>query len=625
MSSGIKPRKKKLTNRLRIHLSLLLVCIALLTGCIAARSLQKPKELARPDPGYLHWLRKQSMLGQAAGYISQVSQSQRLWLQSGEPRRASVLLEAAPNWLEIQSIPASPPVFRELIRKIASVSSLGFGGLYLGETGEKPDLWGVSTSPSNRAKAASLEFDPAFGTEADFDRFAETAEAAHMEIGSDLLGVVTGRGPDFFLQARNAADHEGVYALLPVPESALPLLPEVRNEWDCVALEPETVAKLTVAGVLPAAIGRERLGWASFGGWAATGPVTGTDGLSRRWLYWYSLEPDLPILGLQDPSGHAYRILQGATIRHTGLLGQSLAGLHFEPAMALEPGNASSPPLSPGLSALNEIARQIHRYGGWVLQADPLPPDVIQEVLRGPCDFCRDDITPLLVYFGLLMADGRPLAQLYNEWIASGLDVSRLARGYNTADGLRPTLLTGEPKWQPQAQKLASLGPVITPAILAQNLAASNPDCEETLRRFLLVWRLGMPGLAFVESPPANELPDDPWLSHTLKARKNASLANGKIQTVIRGNGGGFGLLSRLPDGGYWLLACNFGRNRDELKITLPATIRSALDAGTTTSLNDKLSSQSFIIALDGREARNVVFSAAYVIPTSLNISRETP
>lgn len=562
------------------------------------------------------------MLGQAPEFIGQVSQSHRIWLQSGEPRRANVLLEAAPNWLEIQPLPSSSPIFRELVHKVADAASLGFGGIYLGETGEKPDLWG--TSASNKVtKATSLEFDPAFGTDADFDKLAQAAESVGMEIGSDLIGAVTARGPDFFLQARNAAGHEGLYALLPVFEAALPLLPEVDNEWGGVTLKKETVAQLIEVGALPTGIERQKLPWASPGGWAVTGSVKGTDGLSRRWLYWYSLSPELPVLSLQDPSGHAYRILQAAAIHHTGLLGQSLAGLHFEPLMALEPGNSPTPPLSPGLTAINEISRQIHRYGGWAFQADPLPPEGIQEILRGPCDFCRDDVTPLLVSFGLLMADGRPVAQIYNDWIAQKLDVSRLARGYNAANGVRPALLSDHPQWGYQAEKLASIGPVITSTILAQNLAISSN--EETIRRFLLVWRLGIPGLAFVESLPAHTATEDTWLTNTLKARKNTGLALGQIQTVIRGNGGGFGLLSRLPQGGYWLLACNFGRNRDELKITFPTPVQSALDAGTSTFLNNKLFTQSFRIALDGREARNVIFSTVDASPTSPKISSETP
>lgn len=601
------------------RICLLLLC---LTGCTFQETAQK-EELPRPAPGYLHWMQKQSMLGQAPELIAQVSQTQRVWLQSGEPRRASVLLRAAPNWLELTGVgnSTSSPVFRTLASQVAKAPTMGFGGIYLGETGEKPDIWTSKDGRVASQKAASFMFDASFGTDEDFQKLTDAAEAAGLELGSDLLAGATGRGPDFFLQARNAPAHGGLYALLPVPEESIPLLPLTREEWDSEALPPATVATLAESGVLPNAIARDKLIWASKGGWAATGPVMGSDGVPRRWLYRFSENPSQPVLSWQDPSGQTARVLHAAAIRHTGLLGEALAGLHFEPMMALEAGDTQDPALSPGMAALNEMARQIHRYGGWAMQADPLPLSAMTEVLKGPCDFCRDDITPLLVAFGLLMADGRPVAQLYRDWISSNLDVSRLARGYNASNGLNPNLLLANPAWTEQGQKLAESGSSFRIGHIASQIFPNPTEADaEKLRRFLLVWRLGMPGLAFVEFAPGS-LENSPgqWLEQTLRARRASGLATGRVISVIRGHGGGFGLLSKLPDGAYWLLACNFGRNRDELNISLPTPVRQAIDAGSGENLN--MHGQIFRIGLDGREARNVLFTAAAPKPENAGVT----
>lgn len=603
---------------MRIFLCLCLVLS--LAGCQAKKaSRQAAAELPRPGAGYLHWMQKQSMLGQAPELISQVSQSQRVWLQSSEPGRASVLLAAAPNWLELVGVPENSrsPVFRALAAQTANARRMGFCGIYLGETGEKPDIWTARDGKPVSRRSASLNFDASFGTDADFEKLAKTAETDGLELGSDLLAGATGLGPDFFLQARNSAEHGGLYALLPVPEKAIPHLPLTREEWDNEALPAQTVASLADEGVLPKALARDKLAWASPGGWAATGPVMGKDGAVRRWVYRFSENPSQPLLSWQDPSGHAARVLQASAIRLTGIQGQSLAGIHFEPLMALEPGDASRPSLSPGMAALNEIARQIHRYGGWAMQADPLPLNAIAAVLAGPCDFCRDDITPLLVAYGLITADAGPVGRLYQGWIANRLDISRLARGYNASAGLAPRILLDNPAWSNVAARLAEFGANLTFASLANHIYPNPAEAQaEALRRILLSWRLGLPGLGFVEFYPSSLIePSDGWLEHILAARRDSGLAQGTVISVTRGPGGAIGILSRLPAGGYWLLACNFGKRRDTLSLSLPAAASDARDAGTGEALNRNLNGQKFWLGLDGQQARNVLFTKSGIKP----------
>lgn len=594
-------RRRKPAGKLMLWLRVLLLFCLILASC-SPRSVKLPDtSLPRAAPSYLHWLQKQSLLYQAPEIIAQVSQSSRVWLQSAEPRRADVLLNAAPNWLQIDE--DTPSVFAHAAALASHAHSMGFGGIYLGDTAEKPDIWLARSNTSTGHNPASFQFASGFGTNADYERLVAAAENSGMELGASLLAGATGQGPDFVLQARNAASHTGLYAMLAAPSEALSLLPDVKDEWDCQALDERTVVALAEKGAIPTSLARDAAPWASKGGWAVSGSATGADGASRRWLYRYAGSPGQPVFAWQDPSGLAAKIFAAAVIRHTGLLGQTLAGLRFEPLMGLEPqtstNNAVS--LSPGLDALDAISRQIHRYGGWAFQADALPASAIPSILESACDFCRDDITDALVTFGVLQADGRPVAALYRNWLNKGIDISRLARGFNANLGFNPALLLDNPAWAEIVQKLHSYGeaePILEQLLVRHGLEA------QTAHRFLLAWRLGMPGLVFLAMPSAN----DPWLANFMQTRHKAGLAVGKALQVMRGNGGGFGLLSSLPNGGFWLLACNFGVNPDELSLILPATATTAVDAATGENLVTRLNGQSFRLALDGRAARNVLF-----------------
>ena len=60
-----------------------------------------PGSLLRADPGYIQWLERQSMLGNADDLAAEVSGSERLWGNSGSNDRLPLLLDAAPCWLEV--------------------------------------------------------------------------------------------------------------------------------------------------------------------------------------------------------------------------------------------------------------------------------------------------------------------------------------------------------------------------------------------------------------------------------------------------------------------------------------------------------------------------------------------
>lgn len=618
---------------------LILLCVA----CTTARHVRpQMSDLPRALPGQFQWLEKQSMLSRAPALISQVSQTERMWLNRGHANRVNVLLNAAPNWLELNAFTPDKKgtFFRRVRHELPGLSEHGLSGIYLGPLDEKAGIWlgnGTVRSHDEYGEgAASLEFDPELGDSKDFLALVQDTEKHGLQTGADLFSAATGTGPDFILQARKFAGHSGLYAMLEVPSANWSILPDANSEWDFKKVGKQSIDGLTEAGILPATLLLERLAWLPASGWASTGPVTGVDGRQRRWLYRFYGNVFRPVVLWQDPSGSARQIFSAAVIKQTGLQGQTLTGLHMRPLAGLEPdesggdnGNldVTSEALEPFLEAVNEISAQIHRYGGWAMQADPVPVDAISTILDGPCDFCRDEVTPALMAFGLIFSDSRPLARLYQRWLDENLDQSRLARGFNAWRGIDMNILKDSRK---RRSLLGKMGDVFgNERILDKRFFKFDyiKDIEnnaQSYAHFMLMWRLGLPGLVFINN--AELLPGDvdtesglqqmprsgqnsPIL-RLLHARKSHEHAMSRLIGVEKGKDQTLGLLFELPSGAYWLLAGNFKKGNTELNIKLPKPVHTALDVASGEMLTDNLRSegQKFTVVLDVYQVKNVVF-----------------
>lgn len=193
-------------------------------------------------------------------------------------------------------------------------------------------------------------------------------------------------------------------------------------------------------------------------------------------------------------------------------------------------GRPGLPSLTPGLEALDDAAREVHRYGGWAMQDDVLPPSLTPTVLATAVDFTRDTITSPAAAYALLSGDVAPLNALLRASLAARVDHSRLARGLHDWQVVdwRPLLdLPQGRELARNAQTLAKAPPDdlrfwTTPTSLAAKSlgldasAAAQPENAVALRNaclLLLGWRMGLPGLAFVspqELTGALNLPHPP-------------------------------------------------------------------------------------------------------------------
>lgn len=530
-----QPQSRRRVMRPLALLLLAVFILCCLSACTGQRSGHAPaaeKRLLRADPGYLQWLEKQSMLGAAPGLAAQVSGSPRIWSGSAASRSLSLLLNAAPNWLEVD--PHTVGSSRSPLQALAApgfaelLSQLGLGGIYLAPTGERGDIWQSRPKPGTADNVISLHLDKNVGNADDLAALRDRLDSQNLQLGGELPPAATGLGPDFMLQARHAPRFDGLYAMISVPQTLWKELPVVPDEWECLPLKPQAVAALQKNGLLPAALLRQQLPWATPGGWAATGEIRGADGQIRRWVYRYADDVLRPVLLWQDPSCQARRLLSAAIIQHTGLQGQTLAGLRLEALMGLDipPQNGNEEPfghaqalprqrLTPGFGALIETGREVHRYGGWAVQADALPPSLLEPVLRAGLDISRDTLTAPLAEYALLSGDARPLGNALRRALDEKLPQNRLARGLHGWQGVDWRLLRDLPDGESLYRRALALCALpegesrcwTTPTSLAaralglNKTSAATAEQRSQLQRAalaLLSCRAGLPGPFFV-------------------------------------------------------------------------------------------------------------------------------
>ncbi|MCI7508087.1 MAG: hypothetical protein MSA67_10980, partial [Desulfovibrio piger] len=202
-----------------------------------------PGSLLRADPGYIQWLERQSMLGNADELAAEVSGSERLWGNSGSNDRLPLLLDAAPCWLEVNphTLRGKAPAMQSLARSgtLEAFRRMGFSGLYLSPSQEQGALWHNQLRPDFGTGTTSLAFDARSGDDEQFARLNARAATSGFQLGGSLPPAATGLGPDFFLQARHASRFSGLYAMMEAPASLWGTLPASPQEWECLPLNAQ--------------------------------------------------------------------------------------------------------------------------------------------------------------------------------------------------------------------------------------------------------------------------------------------------------------------------------------------------------------------------------------------------
>ena len=619
----------------RLAAALAVLCLALTpAGCGQGSQRERAGALQNPtlggtdrrvSPAYAQWLSRQGMLSRAEELVQSVSGTARLWGHSSGVQDIGLVLKAAPSWLALNPWRAGlgTPFAKHLGDIDASLAAWGFQGIYLSPLLETDGVW-LNDRSTARFGSSACSIAPAHeaGQAGDIASRIGRVESLGLQQGTAIVPAATGMGPDFMLQARRHATHQGLYCMMEIPKAFWPELSKAADSWDCAPLSAKVCARLAEGGVIPRGLAQDKAAGALAAGWAATGEVLGTDGVLRRYAYRWALSPWRPVLLWQDPSGRARTLLAGSIIQTTGLQRQTLAGISLAGLKGLDaPGpDPAAPSLAPAPEALADMTGQVHRYGGWSLLADSASAaDGTLSRFLACADFVAVPELPGLVRQAFQSGSAAPVAALLESLAALGPDARRLALGLEDAEspqtsaGLAMALLgRSGPALGEDRAKAASL----VHAMAA--LPCALPGlCFVAYEDLAGLAKPGDPGSALFAWPERGRgeaaLAQEPaaLLAGTLKVRAERRAAEGRIAAIAH-SPSALAVANGLPDGSLLVCAVNFSGQDQVQTIAIPPACKvhriETLTPGATGAA--RLSGRVLTISLNARQAVHVLVDA---------------
>ena len=286
----------------------------------------------------------------------------------------------------------------------------------------------------------SLDIDPEFGTEDDFQQMVRNAQQQGASIGSDLVPLHTGFGPDFRLAERAYKDYPGMYNMVEIAQQDWGLLPTV-NDPSATDLVPKDAAvQLKQKGYIPGLINSadanpDAQNWS---GWSATPPLVGPDGNTHRFVYLHVFKPQQPTLNWLDPSAAAQRSQFGDIGRNIVDRGAKVLRLDADTFLGLEPqpnSTMASDYLTP-LSNISttDLAFSIRKVGGFSYQEFAAPLAQLKEFAPNGPDLSYDFFTRAEVLYALINGDVLPLRLGHHFLLDAGVSEGALVHDLQNHD-----------------------------------------------------------------------------------------------------------------------------------------------------------------------------------------------
>jgi len=407
------------------------------------------------NPGYVSWLRDQSMLRDANQIATQLSGQGSMWqnpFAHPDPRAAlrhaqvwftgyplSLITPPAASYLSTLGDPALWSTLREIGVDAIHTGPVKMAGGIRG--------WAATPSVDGHFDRISMQIDPVLGTEDEFRALCKTAGDAGGVIIDDVVPGHTGKGADFRLAEMKYEDYPGIYHMVEIASEDWNLLPDVPPGGDTANISPESEASLEQAGYI---IGRlQRVIFYEAGvketNWSATRVVTGVDGVDRRWVYLHYFKAGQPSINWIDPSFAGMRLVIGdachsiADLSSKGLRLDANGFLGVEKSAEGFPGWSEGHPLS---EAANQfIASIVRKMGGFTFQELNLAIDDIKTTSESGADLSYDFINRPAYHHALLRADTEFLRLTLGLSLELGVDPASLVHALQNHDELTHELV----------------------------------------------------------------------------------------------------------------------------------------------------------------------------------------
>ena len=322
-------------------------------------------------------------------------------------------------------------------------AAIGINAVHTGPLKRAGGVFGRELTPSvdGHFDRISMQIDEVFGSEMEFRRLCEVAAAHRGIVIDDIVPGHTGKGPDFRLAEMKVGDYPGIYHMVEIPPEDWHLLPGVPSGKDSVNLDSEAEDRLQQAGYI---VGRlQRVIFQDPGikdtNWSATAPVTGPDGVERRWVYLHYFKDGQPSINWLDPTFAGMRLVIGDALHSLGHLGAGALRLDANGFLGIErspdgdgPAWSEGHPLSEAANQL--IASMVRKVGGFTFQELNLSIDDIKKTSERGADLSYDFVNRPAYAHALATGDTEFLRLTLNAALQQGLQPIRLVHALQNHD-----------------------------------------------------------------------------------------------------------------------------------------------------------------------------------------------
>jgi trehalose synthase len=398
---------------------------------------------------YVSWLQQQSMLADASRIAGRFSGIANVWQSPFATPDPTAVMEKSSVWFTAYPISMIPKPGHSFLGTLGDeklwdmFAAIGINGVHTGPLKRAGGVLGRELTPSvdGHFDRISTQIDRVFGSELEFRRLCEVAAAHGGVIIDDIVPGHTGKGPDFRLAEMNVGDYAGIYHMVEIPPEDWDLLPEVPPGKDSVNLDSEAEDRLQRAGYI---VGRlQRVIFQDPGikdtNWSATSPVTGPDGVQRRWVYLHYFKDGQPSINWLDPTFAGMRLVIGDALHSLGHLGAGALRLDANGFLGIErsadgdgPAWSEGHPLSEAANQL--IASMVRKVGGFTFQELNLSIDDIKTTSERGADLSYDFVNRPAYVHALAAGDTEFLRMTLTSALQYGLQPIRLVHALQNHD-----------------------------------------------------------------------------------------------------------------------------------------------------------------------------------------------
>jgi trehalose synthase len=220
------------------------------------------------------------------------------------------------------------------------------------------------------------------------------------------------------------------------------LLPDVLHGRDSANIDLETEDELDKSGYIIGKLKRVIFHQAGVKdtNWSATAPVTGPDGIERRWVYLHYFKEGQPSINWLDPTFAGMRMVIGDALHSLSDLGSGALRLDANGFLGVEKSALGMPAWSEGhplSDAANQlIASMVRKVGCFTFQELNLTIDDIKVTSEAGADLSYDFINRPAYQHALAMADTEFLRLTLNESLTLGVDPVQLVHALQNHDEL---------------------------------------------------------------------------------------------------------------------------------------------------------------------------------------------